>query len=304
MYKSLARQQIELEQIHKDFKSKVKYILNPLISQYYPELVKNRENELKKMLELSTKMMIVGKACTEIAGVTFDERHEFISALFGGCSFISDSFIDDFGEKKAREYLKRLEVLLKRGWFEIRNDREKLFYVIITRLFLERDVSDHILRQTMMSLFAAQKRDVTLRLNPLTFSKLDRKSRLRVLRRCARDRSGHAILVLTHFLVPFINLRMFYCLYLAGELISNIDDYGDIYSDLRFDRITYMNQLKNPKLILSNIFKRTISQLYNDLPDNNGRDLMIAFLYRYFTTRLIKKEMEKDSRELKWTVYE
>jgi len=45
----------------------------------------------------------------------------------------ADSFIDDFGEAATRDYLDRLEVLLTEGWFEPRTDREKLFFVIVSR---------------------------------------------------------------------------------------------------------------------------------------------------------------------------
>src|SRR5882672_10954577 len=85
--------------------------LEPIVRAYYPALLDNTGNEYRKMVELSTKMMLVGHACTEIADYPYDERRQRIACLFGCCCFLADSFIDDFGDEATRRYLKRLEQL-------------------------------------------------------------------------------------------------------------------------------------------------------------------------------------------------
>ena len=50
-----------------------------------------------------------------------------------------------------------------------------------------------------------------------------------MLRQCARDRSGHAITVLTGFVAPEIELSILPYLFTAGALIMHIDDHGDCY---------------------------------------------------------------------------
>ncbi|GAB4381260.1 MAG: hypothetical protein Kow0042_31760 [Calditrichia bacterium] len=285
-------------------REQVEDFLRPLIDAYYPDLLKRNDNEYRKMVELSTKMMVVGQACTEIVGHTFDTRHQWISALYGGCCFLADSFIDDFGEKAARDYLDRFENLLQTGWFQIYNPREKLFYVILSRLFTQRDVLDPLLRQAIMWLYQAQRRDVNIRLNAVTFRSLSRQRQLRLLRECARDRSGHAILVLSRFLVPDLPVEYHHLIFKAGALIMHIDDHGDYYADIASGRITYMNQIRRPERTLRQIFQNTITLLESELPANHGRDLMLAFLYRYFVTRLKKKELERKRSQASWTVYE
>lgn len=287
-----------------EYRQKVEQILRPLVSIYYEELLRKNDSEYRKMVELSTKMMIVGRACTEIAGFPFDSRQQLISGLYGGCCFLADSFIDDFGEKAAREYLQRFGLLLTDGWFDIRSDREKLFYVIIRRLFTERDVLNPILRQAIVLLYLAQKRDVDMRLNAATFRAISRRRQLNLLRQCARDRSGHAIIVLSRFLVPELPLKYHHLIFIAGSLIMHIDDHGDCYSDLHSRRITYMNQVSRPAEALRRIFYRGITRLQTGLPAGSGRDLMIAFLLRYYVTRLKKHQLEKNKGDLTWTVYE
>ena len=292
-----------VDDLMKGYRKTVRENLGGIVEEHYPSLQHRGDNEYPKMLELSAKMTMVAHACTQIAGYPFDGRRQRISSLFGACCFIGDSFLDDFGEKESLEYLDRYELLLTKGWFDIRNEREQLFYVILSRLFAERDVLNTMLRQAVFSLFLAQKRDVELRANVSWFKALPRRSQLRLLRECARDRSGHAITILALFMVPELPLRIHHLIYLAGSLIMYIDDHGDCHSDRYCNRLTYMNQVKHPVRTLRKIFERSLSLLHQGLPEGLGQDLMIAFLYRYFITRLRKHKLEKDNAGSSWNVY-
>lgn len=284
------------------YRSDVRAILNPLVASWYPALQQNRRNEYRKMIELSTKMTLVGHAATAVLGHTYDPRRRRIASLFGGCCFLADSFIDDFGDEAAHEYLDRFELLLTRGWFHPRTNRERLFYAIITRLFLERHVLQPALRQAMMLLYEAQRRDVEMRSR--SPSRTSRHRQLHDLRTCARDRSGHAILVLSSFLVPDIPLAHRAPMFAAGSLIMHIDDHGDAFADLRDHRMTYMNQMRNPASTLRRIFERQMSRLVSGLPPNAGRELLVAFLTRYFVTRLHKHRQQRKLESGPWAVYE
>src|SRR5215469_1504053 len=204
--------------------------LEPLVRRYYPAMLRDHPQEHRKMLELSTKMILVGHACTEILDYPFDERRRTISALYGGCCFLADSFVDDFGDDAARDYLARFGRLLREGWFEPRTERERLFYVIVARLFGKRDVLEPVLRQAIGLLYRAQEQDVSLR---FAVASKGRRAHLDLLRDCARNRSGHAIIVLATFLVPEIGLRELSLIFAAGALIMHIDDHGDCYADRR-----------------------------------------------------------------------
>jgi hypothetical protein len=279
-------------------------LLEPLVGLYNPIMLSGRRDEYRKMIELSTKMNLVGHACTEIAGYEYDKRRQTIGTLFGACCFLADSFIDDFGDAATREYLDRLGLLLSEGWFEVRTDREKLFYVTVSRLFAERDVLDPTVRQAILLLYQAQKQDVDLRLGSKgRRSELDRR-RLGPLKQCARNRSGHAIIVLSAFLLPELPLRYLTLIFSAGALIMYIDDHGDCYSDLSDARATYMNQVKQPERALRRIFSSLIRRLSEGLPKNAGRDLLIAFLTRYYLTRLEKHRQQKVRVQHAWAVYE
>ena len=276
--------------------------LDPLVGSCYPSLERNRRNEYRKMIELSTKMTLVGHAATAALGHAYDRRRRRIATLFGGCCFLADSFIDDFGDEAARAYLDRFEVLLTRGWFHPRTDRERLFYAIITRLFLERDVLRPTLRQAVLLLYEAQRRDVEMR--SLHASPASKRRHLHELKLCARDRSGHAILVLSSFLVPDIALARCTPIFAAGSLIMHIDDHGDAFADLHDRRVTYMNQMANPARTLRRIFDREMSRLVTGLPPNTGRELLVAFLTRYFVTRLQKHRQQRKLKGGAWAVYE
>ena len=292
-----------LDSLVREYRGRVEENLTPLIRDYYPAMLAGDHLECRKLLELSSKMTIVGLACTLIAGYPFDDRRLEISSIFGACCFLGDSSLDDFGDQTARDYIARYELLLTKGWFEIRNDREKLFYMTLTRLFAERDVLDVMLRQAILGLFLSQKKDVEMRSGASSLRTLPQRSRLRLLRECARDRSGHAITLLNLFLVPSLSLEYHNLVYAAGSLIMHIDDHGDCHFDRSHNRWTYMNQLKDPVPALRRIFSSTVERIYRGLPESEGRDLLIAFLYRYYLTRLRKHRLER-GRGISWTVYE
>jgi hypothetical protein len=286
------------------YRDDVQRILVPIVERYCPLLTVDAAFELKKMLELSAKMTMVGHACSEVAGYPFDEHRKIVSALYGACCFLADSFIDDYGETVARDYIDRFELLLTKGWFTIKNEREELFYVIIARLFMRRNALDPMVRQAIFSLFQAQKRDIMLRLDSAAFRQLPRNAQLLMLRQCARDRSGHAISVLARFVAPRMPLRSHHLLFLSGALIMYIDDHGDCYADRRCKRVTYMNQVKFPRNALHKIYTGTIRRLSDELPDNRGKRLLCAFLFRYYITRIEKHDCEREKGGLSWSVYE
>jgi hypothetical protein len=283
------------------YRARVRETLEPLVMVYYPELLATSPGEYRKMLELSTKMTLVGHACTEVAGYAFDERRRRIAILFGGCCFLADSFLDDFGVAATRTYLERFAALLATGWFETRSARERLFYVIIARLFTERDVLDPILRQAILRLHTAQELDVRLRLDGAALLLQQRRT---ALRHCARNRSGHAIILLSVFLVPCIPLDYLMAIFWAGALIMFIDDHGDCHADLKDGRITYMNQMRDPERALRRIFDRHMEKLEASLPPGGGRDLLLGFLARYFRTRMAKHRHQKRTGGSAWDVYE
>jgi hypothetical protein len=127
---------------------------------------------------------------------------------------------------------------------------------------------------------------------------------LTALRECARDRSGHAITLLSLLLVPSIPLRYRCHIYTAGSLIMHIDDHGDCHFDRHHRRLTYMNQVSDPGRALRAIFHRGIDSIRRGLPESEGRRLLIAFLRRYYETRLRKHRLERGRGEVSWTVYE
>lgn len=284
------------------YRSDVTITLEPLVASCYPGLRQNRRNEYRKMIELSTKMTLVGHAVTAVLGHAYDRRRRRIASLFGGCCFLADSFIDDFGDEAAHDYLDRFELLLTRGWFHPRTDRERLFYAIIARLFLERHMLQPVLRQAVLLLYEAQCRDVQMR--SAGAAGTTRRRRLYELKTCARDRSGHAILVLSSFLMPDIALAHRTPIFAAGSLIMHIDDHGDAYADLRDRRVTYMNQMRNPARTLRRIFESEVPRLVSALPANAGRELLVAFLTRYFVTRLDKHRQQRKREGGAWAVYE
>jgi hypothetical protein len=249
-------------------------------------------------------MQLVGHACTEIAGASFDRHRQRISSLFGACCFLGDNFFDDYGEAASREYIRRLELFLAKGWFEINNDRERAFYIVLSRLLWERDIFQPMLRQGLCSLFQAQKQDAELSLDWEKTDQLPRPQKLSLLSNCARDKSGHAITVLALFLVPRISLAHHYLFYKIGGLISCIDDFGDYYLDLAQKRMTYMNQIGHPAKALTSIFLESLTFLNTHLAASHGRELLKGFLHRYFTTRLHKHDEERSRRDAARTVYE
>lgn len=292
-----------VDELARHYRGEVKKTLDPLVMAYYPALAAGGQ-EYAKLLELSTKMTLVGHACTEVAGERFDARRQHVAILFGCCCFLADSFLDDFGAAATREYLRRFDLLLSVGWFEIRTERERLFYVIVALLFVERDVLEPLLRQAIVRLHAAQEEDVMLRLEPGRIESLAEPQRRVLLRRCAANRSGHAIIVLATFLVPRISLGYLSGIFSAGSLIMFIDDHGDCYADRTDGRVTYMNRLRHPERALGRIFARYMDRLLRLLTPGDGRTLLLGFLSRYYLTRIEKHRRQRRRGGLAWDVYE
>lgn len=282
------------------YRERAREILYPLVLAHYPAMLEGEGIEYRKMIELSTKMMVVGNACTEIIGHDYDERRQTIAGLFGGCCFVADSFLDDFGDEAARRYVERFGELLASGWFELRTDRERFFYAIVARLFAERDVLDPLARQTIALLHRAQAEDVAMR----SAGDGPASRRLARLKVCARNRSGHAILVLCVFLVPQIPLGHLATLFAAGALVMYIDDHGDSYADLGERRVTYMNQVAHPERTLRRLFLGYVGRLHRELLPGDGRDLLIAFLTRYYVTRIEKNRLQRRRAGSSWVAYE
>jgi len=298
-----SRAQGRLNELFKRYRTGVGDCLEPIVREYNPVMLEGGQDEYRKMLELSAKMNVVGHACTEIGGFAYDKRRQAIGSLFGACCFLADSFIDDFGEEATRDYLERLGTLLSEGWFDPKTDRERLFLVIAARLFAQRDVLHPIVRQAVLQLYLAQRQDVELRATRKAGRRLSR-AQLNMLKRCARNRSGHAILVLSAFLLPEPRLAYLARMFWAGALIMYIDDHGDCWSDLAANRLTFMNQVCRPELALRRLFQTHIRQLASGLPQGDGRDLLIAFLTRYYLTRIEKHRQQRTKGGSPWAVYE
>lgn len=289
-----------LIEIHR---TEVKKNLSEMVNVHYPSLITKKDGEFQKMIELTTKMTIVGRACTEIAGEKFEERRMKISGLFGACCFLADGFVDDFGEDASKEYIERFELLLTKGWFEIRTKREELFYIVVSRIFAERDVFNTMVRQAIFWQFMAQKRDIGLRFGMLNFSCLSRSKKLNPFRNCGRDKGGCVILVLSLLLVPETTSKYLHLLYTTGMLFQYIDDYGDYHYDRYYNRKTYMNQVIHPYRTLRRIMDKYIPILYESLPESRGKDILLTFLITYFVTRLEKHRLEQFRGKYSWTTY-
>jgi hypothetical protein len=82
-----------------------------------------------------------------------------------------------------------------------------------------------------------------------------------------------------------------------------VDDHGDCHYDRYYRRLTFMNQVKRPVPALRTIFARGMDLIGRGLPGSEGRDLLVAFLERYYLTRLRKHRLERSRRALSWTVY-
>ena len=292
-----------IDDLAQAYRAQVRDTLAPLVATWYPALAASGA-EYAKMLELSTKMTLVGRACTEVAGEVFDGRRRRIAILFGCCCFLADSFLDDFGAEASRLYLQRFSLLLSTGWFEVTNERERLFYVVLARLFAERDVLDPLLRQAILRLHAAQDRDVALRLDAHRLAGLPLPRQRSILKHSARDRSGHAIIVLSCLLVPSLSLDLLTLIFAAGALIMFIDDHGDCFADRRDGRVTYMNHVRQPERVLQRITLGYLTRLVAGLPANAGRDLLLGFLTRYYLTRLQKHRAQARHGGTAWDVFE
>jgi hypothetical protein len=278
-------------------------MIAPLMAAWYPALAAS-DNEYAKMIEQSTKFTLVGHACTALAGHEFDARRRRIAILYGCGCFLADSFLDDFGPDAARSYVQRFNLLLSSGWFETTTERERLFYAVLVRLFSERDVLDPLLRQAIVRLHRAQSLDVGLRLDPAHLAALPPPRQRALLKRYARDRGGHCIVVLTAFLVPSLPLPTLALVLSAGALFMFIDDHGDCFTDRRDGRLTYMNQVQRPEQVLHRIVFAHFARLVTGLPANEGRDLLLGFLLRYYLTRLDKHRLQRGKAGSAWDAFE
>ena len=303
-WESGPRAQARLNDLFQRYRSGIGDRLEPIVREYNPAMLEGEQAEYRKMLELSAKMNVVGHACTEIGGFDYDERRHTIGSLYGACCFLADSFIDDFGELATRDYLARLHTLLTQGWFDPKTDRERLFFVIASRLFAERDILHPVVRQAVLQLYMAQKEDVDLRAMRAGAGGRLTRGQLGALKRCARNRSGHAILVLSAFLLPELPLSYLARMFWAGALIMYIDDHGDHWADLKDNRLTFMNQTARPERALKRLFHTQIRRLADGLPDSEGRDLLIAFLTRYYLTRIEKHRQQRSKGASAWAIYE
>jgi len=292
-----------IDALARAYRTEVRDLLAPLVETWHPALAASG-TEYAKMLEQSTKFALVGHACTALAGYDFDARRRRIAILYGCGCFLADSFLDDFGPEVARSYMQRFTLLLAAGWFEIRTERERLFYVVLARLFAERDMMDPLLRQAILLLHTAQSRDVTLRLDREQLSTLPQRRQRALLKRYARDRGGHCIVTLAAFLVPSLPLAMLALLLAAGALFMFIDDHGDCHADRREGRLTYMNQMHRPERVLHRVVQAHFIRLAGGLPANEGRDILLGFLLRYYLTRIDKHREQRRRGGAAWDVFE
>jgi hypothetical protein len=65
-----------------------------------------------------------------------------------------------------------------------------------------------------------------------------------------------------------------------------------------------MNQVRKPEAALGRIFRLHIDRLRRELPCNRGRELLLAFLTRYYVTRIQKHRQQKSRGGSAWEVYE
>src|SRR5689334_12739454 len=80
----------KVDTLMRTYRSDVVACLEPAVESHYPELLEQADptgadDEYRKMVELSTKMTLVGHACSEIAGYPYDTRRRTIGSLFGAC---------------------------------------------------------------------------------------------------------------------------------------------------------------------------------------------------------------------------
>ena len=216
------------------------------------------------------------------------------------CCFLADGFLDDFGERATREYLERLGVLLTKGWFEVRTDRERLFYVIAARLFAERDVLDPTVRQAILRLYRAERQDVELRLD-----RGDRgRGRLETLKRCAESQRPRDPRPLGVPAAP------------APPGLPDADLRGG-GADLVHRRPRRL--LRRPQARPRHVHEPVAAGRAHaaalpwpgisggcaaDLPRSGGRDLLIAFLTRDYLHAGREARRERIRGGLDWAVYE
>jgi hypothetical protein len=79
----------KVDQLIRGYRGHVVACLEPAVRAHYPELLATLE--YGKMLELSTKMTLVGHAACEIAGYRYDERRQTIGTPVTPISGTGDS---------------------------------------------------------------------------------------------------------------------------------------------------------------------------------------------------------------------
>lgn len=93
-------------------------------------------------------------------------------------------------------------------------------------------------------------------------------------------------------------------IFAAGALIMFIDDHGDCFADRKDGRITYMNRVRYPERVLQRIVLAHFARLATGLPTNEGRDLLLGFLLRYYLTRIQKHRAQRRGGGTAWDVFE
>ena len=93
-------------------------------------------------------------------------------------------------------------------------------------------------------------------------------------------------------------------LFTAGALIMFIDDHGDCFTDRRDGRVTYMNYVRQPERVLERIALAYFARLSSALPQNEGRELLLGFLFRYYLTRIDKHREQRRHGGTAWDVFE
>ena len=93
-------------------------------------------------------------------------------------------------------------------------------------------------------------------------------------------------------------------IFAAGALIMFIDDHGDCFADRREGRVTYMNYVRQPERVLHRVALAHFARLGAALPRNEGRDLLLGFLLRYYLTRIEKHRAQRRRGGTAWDVFE
>ena len=114
--------QIErVDELIRGYRREVVTGLEPSVRAHYPELLEDPGDEYRKMLELSTKMTLVGHACCEIAGYPLrraaatEREPRSAAAAFSPTASSTTS-----ARTRPASTSQRIELLLTTGWFDVR----------------------------------------------------------------------------------------------------------------------------------------------------------------------------------------